>query len=270
MGSSAPNRPELDEKDFIQERGPRFVWIFLFLFLATIALIWGINVWQGKIEKERLETEPFYQVTNRDFSLFLWDFPQYMRSNSELSEAYLPHFHTRDQVHVIPDLADEYVSVPPTILYLYHTWDRLLGEKVDSRPISEQGFALFLQENPEWLPEYWKKAPEGYRKLVEHLNRFGDKDLQALSDEALPLKARKAYQGWLDFARNWEKIHLLMPKKQVVEAFVENDPHYARNYWRNLFPHYLEHLNKKDPLKGSEIPYFLKRALYSTTTKPSE
>ncbi|MCH9626285.1 MAG: hypothetical protein S4CHLAM123_14810 [Chlamydiales bacterium] len=263
MGSNIPSRPELDEKDFVQERGPRFVWIFLFLFLATVALIWGVGVWQKNIEKERLKKEPFYQVTNRDFSLFLWDFPEYMRSNHDLSEAYLPHFHTRDQIHVIPELADEYVSAPPSILYLYQTWNRLLGERISSQPISERGYALFLQENPEWLPEYWKMAPEGYKKLVSRLNKLGNQDLQSLSDEVLPLKARRAYQGWLNFARDWEKIHLFMPKKEEVEAFIESNPHYARNYWCNLLPHYLE------PFNSAEIPYFLKRALYSTTTNPS-
>ena len=261
MGSDPEE--ELNERDFIQERSPKSIWIFLLLFFLFIILMWGINYWQRSIQIRNLKEDPFYQVTNRDFSIFLWQNPDYMRPHADLSENYLPHFHTRDEIHVIPELADEYVSAPPDILYRYHAWKRLVGDYVSARPIFFDTFLEFLDSNPEWLPQNWKKAPKEYVQLVENLDSLDIVDLQSLSYEQLPLEARMAFMGWYNYMREAMQINLFLPAVSQLESFLEAHPQYARNYWRNLYPSYLLNREKKAPLKQADLTWFLKSAVFN-------
>jgi len=255
---------ELDEKNFIQEHGSKFVWIFLFLFLFIIALLWGVDVWQKALEKDRLKNSPFYQVTNREFSIFLWQNPQFMRGNANLPEAYLPHFRSRGGIHVIPELADDYVVAPPEILYRYHVWKRLIGDSLSPRPIFQGAFMKFLHENPEWLPKNWKEAPPGYITLVNSLNQMEIVNLQPLSEKELPFETRMAYQGWFNYTREWEKISLFFPSEAQLEVFLQSHPHYTRSYWRNMIPDYLLNLEEVKPLEESDFSSFLKIALFNS------
>ncbi len=243
---------ELDEKNFIQEHGSKFVWFFLILFLLISALFWGINMWQRHLEKTKLTSSPFYQVTNRDFSLFLWQNPPFMRKEAALSEGYLTHFRTRGEVHMVPELADTDVAAPADVLYRYHTWRRLVAaSSLSDRPIYREIFLVFLEENPEWLPKFWAGAPKEYQKLVHGLLKSEVDDLQSL-----PFEVRLAYQGWLNYTREGEKIALFSPTKDQIARFLKKHPHYGQSYWRNLIPGYLE--------EGKELPYFFKSALFNS------
>lgn len=256
---------ELEEKNFIQEpRGSGFIWIFLGLFLIIMFLIWGVSFWQRRIENDQLAHSPFYQVTNREFSLFLWQNPRYMRSLVALPENYLGDFHTKDEIHVIPEFADRYVSAPPHVLYHYHVWRRLLeGDSLSALSIGPDSFAVFLSENKEWLPHYWKAAPEGYVELVRGLDNNRMDNLQTLSKNVFPVVVRLAYQGWYNFTREWKEIEKIEPSKMLVKEFLIFHPHYERHFWRNLYPDYLSHLNNQEGLGKRDFTDFLKVALYN-------
>ncbi len=247
--------PELDEKNFVQERGSKFVWTFLLLFILFVLLMWGITFWQRSLSQKHLEDTPFYQVTNREFSIFLWQNPQFMRAHVDLSEAYLPHFHSKGDIHMIPEFADTYVVAPPNILYRYHAWKRLIGDFVATRPIEKVNFQVFLDSNTEWYPRLWKNAPEGYQDLIKGLENLDVSNLQTLSYEELPLEVRMAYMGWFNYNSEWNQINLFSPPEKELTTFLEGHSHYAQNYWRNLEPNYL--------LTPSDLPWFLKSAVFN-------
>ncbi len=253
---------ELDEKDFIQNRNSKYTWTFLVLFLLALAVIWSVTRWERVLVKEEVAEDLFYQVTNREFSLFLWQNPEFMRSNAHLSEAYLPDFHTNDNVHVIPEFADNYVSAPPVILYRYHVWKRLIGTPIAPHSIAKQNFVIFLNKNPEWLPEFWKAAPTRYKKMLSDLPDNID---------TLPLDVQMAFQGWWNYTYEWDKIERIFPSERELEQFLKRYPHYGRSYWRNLIPHYLLNEIEERPISELDLSPFLKVGLfnYSTMTNPS-
>lgn len=253
---------ELDEKDFIQESSPKTIWIFLALFLVIISLFWGIWRWQGDILQEKQGDFPFYQVTNRAFSIFLWQNPSYMRPNVTLKIGYLPHFHSKDEIHLLPEYADEYVSAPAEVIFAYHVWNRLLGKSLAPRAILRKQFVEFLEENQEWLPEYWEQAPKNYQKLIEKLNLLG-KD--PLLYETLPFEVRMAFQGWKNYCKEWKAIEEVQPTRAEMAPFLRKHPHYGRSYWRNVLPDYLISLKQEGdaPLAEDELSDFLKIGFYN-------
>ena len=89
---------------------------------------------------------------------------------------------------------------PPETLFLYHTWDRLLGAICFRRPISAEEFAAFLKDAEEWHPKNWADAPAAYAALVE--SDFTD-DLQ----DRLPLQVRQAFVGWRNYFKEGEEIN---------------------------------------------------------------
>ena len=76
--------PPLSEKDFIQNgwsiRSLPF-WLWIALTAVAASLIWGGGNWFGGYLQKEKKQDPFLEVTNREFSVFLWQFPNFMRMN---------------------------------------------------------------------------------------------------------------------------------------------------------------------------------------------
>src|ERR1700733_2884038 len=79
-------RKELQEKDFIQDslwKNPFPFWIWLVILTIFIAIFWGSSNWYSTFISKEISQSPFLQVTNRHFSIFLWQYPEYMRINAK-------------------------------------------------------------------------------------------------------------------------------------------------------------------------------------------
>lgn len=229
-------RPSLSEKDFIQNGwslGSLPFWLWLFLLAVVASLVWGSMGWyEGFMQKEKRH-DPFLEVTNREFSVFLWQFPSFMRINVSKKTGYLPGFlATGENFNV--GTAEEFVSAPPDVLFLYHTWHRLLYPEVIVRPISSKEFEDFLEQLPEWKPANWPKAPIEYVQLINSKSYIQIENLQTLLEPVLPLIVRQAFQGWKNYFMEGPQINELQPTFAQVKTFLEQHPHYARNYWRNI------------------------------------
>lgn len=250
---------ELQEKDFIQEgykKNPFPFWIWLTVIALLTALIWGGNSWYyGKLDRT-FDKNPFLQVTNREMSLFLWQNPQYMRINSKNKEAYLTGFQYVNSVAPIVDKADAYVTAPPEVLFLYHTWDRLVSQEGSQRPITAGLFRRFLQHSQEWLPANWNQAPSAYAQFLQRLPDLADD--QILSTRDLPKEVQMAFQGWQNYFSDAEEINRTQPTYEQMAAFLRQAPHYARNYWRNIFmattPDYLKTASQGTASPTAPIP----------------
>lgn len=214
------------------------------------------------------------QVTNRQFSIFLWQNPQFIRAYIRRKEHYLDAW--GDRLTVDPARADEWVSAPAEVLFLYHTWQRLLASYYYRRPIPQIEFLDFLKSDPEWHPRYWREAPDRYRELVAWLEEGSQiGDLQYVSEGELPTIVRQAFQGWKNFTKESEAIHNLRPTYDTLQAFIETYPNFRRPLWINLVRHErpdylnLDRAREGDKIKGSDLVAeskldgLLKMALYN-------
>ncbi len=241
-------------------------WIWLFFIALLIGLFSIVQNWVEDQMEEFHASTPFFQVTNRDFSLFLWQNPQFMRVNVSSKQAYLPGFQYLDKVTPYPVNADELVQAPPSVLFHYHTWNRLVSHETPLRPIKAASFKEFLRQSNEWTPQWWHDAPEGYVKLFEQLPKVADD--QVLQD--LPYEVKQAYIGWKNYFFEGTAINELMPTYGQLEAFLSAYPHFARNYWRNITtePNYLKmvtygHPNLETIVPRDELSPFLRVALFN-------
>jgi|GEM_PF-899338 len=245
--------PPLSEGNFIQN-GWTFTslpfWVWLFLIAVIAALILGSEaLYEEFLQKEKREA-PFFEVTNREFSVFLWQFPSFMRMNVSRKVGYLPGFFLRTP-NIDPATSEEFIVAPPEVLFLYHTWLRLLYPEFVVRPIPPKEFEAFLEQMPEWKPLHWPKAPAGYVEMVNSRSYMTIGDLQRLEEAVLPLVVRQVFQGWKNYFIEGAQIDSFQATFATVKRFVQRNPHYARNYWRNIEsvnsqevagPHYLEAL----------------------------
>lgn len=263
----------LQERDFIQDtlsKNPLPFWLWLVLLILLLLLFWGISSWFNQQMDREVSASPFLQVTNRQFSLFLWEFPQYMRSNSRLKTGYLTGFQSEGRESLVAEEADKYVVAPPELLFLYHTWRRLISGEYAPRPIPSEEFKEFLSSERAWQPKYWPEAPKAYQDFVAKLP---EGDLQKASDIALPEEERRAFQGWRNYYKEGKEIEAVQPTFEEMRHFLELYPHYARNYWRNILldeqPRYLiqmgEQLEGKIPKE--QLAPFLKVAFYNYKLK---
>ncbi len=221
----------LSEKDFIQNRRSlvNFPFLFLICLLAvSFSLIFSSSSWFEKFLQNEKKNSPFLEVTNRDFSLFLWQFPSFMRINFKKT-GYLPGFSAMG-VNFDSETDGDFVSAPPEILFLYHTWHRLLDGEFIPRKIDAKEFEAFLTQLPEWDPMYWKQAPADYRELIVSKKYLAVNQLE----KVLPLSVQKAFIGWKNYFYEGEHINSLSPTFSEVKHFLEKHPHYARNEWRNI------------------------------------
>lgn len=281
MATSQEPRP-LSEKDFIHEPGrgssllPPWLWFVLTTIIAC--LIWGgIGLWQQHFVSRELAHKPFLEVTNREFSLFLGQFPSYRRANVKVKTGYLTGFKYVERDGMDPEAADALVMAPPDLLFLYHTWKRLLATDFIARPIPSAEFNAFLSDAPEWQPASWKQAPQAYIDLIHALSTSPAQDLAKLPEATLPMEVRQAFQGWENYFKEGPLINDLHPTYQQLVKFLQQHPRYARNYWRNIQTvagqkvagsDYLEALSagkfKEDELVPVEqLPAFLKVALFN-------
>jgi hypothetical protein len=271
--------PPLSEKDFIQDRW-RWrsfpFWLWIFLMAAAVGIIWGTSGWyQGLIQKEKKD-DPFLEVTNREFSVFLWQFPSFMRANASKKTGYLTGFLSTSE-NIDPAAADEYVSAPPELLFLYHTWDRLLAPGYIPRPIPPTEFSEFLDQLPEWQPSNWEKAPSAYTNMIATKRYSEIENLQTLSQDELPLSVRQAFEGWKNYYHEGTEINNLKPTFAQVVTFLEKHPSYGRSYWRNigvveghkiaghdyLHPFMERYFDLDAVIPNDELAPFLKVALYN-------
>ncbi len=267
--------PELQEKDFIHEeysKNPRPFWTWLFVVATFTAFLWGSGSWYFMKMNQEVESNPFLQVTNREMSVFLWQFSEYMPQHVKEKVGYLPGFVYQDRIGIIPETADNYVVAPPELLFLYHTWDRLLKEEFTPRRISKVEFLSFLDALPEWNPVNWKEAPVDYKNLVDSLQIRGPNELSGLPEATVPLTVRMAFQGWKNYVLEKEKINEVSPSFEQMEQFLQGHPHYARSFWRNIlageYSKYLytltyKRFDDKMPIDKEEITPFLRVAFYN-------
>lgn len=245
-------KPPLSEKDFIQ-KGPPLIsmpyWLWIVLIAVLAALIWGFSGWYEEFIYQEKSHDAFLEVTNREFSVFLWQFPSFLPSNIKSKTGYLPGF-LRNSENFNPSTAEELVSAPPDLIFLYHTWKRLLALEFIPRAISPKEFEDFLQQLPEWLPINWKNAPSDYVQLVDSKNYSKMENLQTLSESTLPLIIRQALQGWKNYFIEGEMINELQPTFGQVEVFLKRHPDYARNYWRNIDEVYGQKIAGLNYLRG--------------------
>lgn len=269
-----PDQPLL-ERNYIQEqwkKNPFPPWIWLVLLTLLAALLWGFWNWYENFLKEKVEKSPFLQVTNRSFSLFLWQFPEHMRINSKMKQGYLPAFQYEDKISINVGQADQYVIAPPDLLFLYHTWNRLISSEFIPRPILVEEFKEFLAYAEEWKPAYWPDAPKPYVNLIKELpQKQNSEDLNRLDESILPLEVKQAFLGWKNYFKEGDEINHIEPAYGKMREFISGHPHYARNYWRNIvdnhYPRYLISLNdshkQEEIIPREEIPPFLRVAYYN-------
>lgn len=222
-----------------------------------------------------LESSPFLQVTNREMSLFLWQNPEFMRANAKLKANYLPAFRYLDKVTIEPSLADDYVSAPPELVFRYHTWKRLIFEDFVQRPMLKKEFSDFLSYAEEWQPYNWGGASSEYALMVDKLPHMDDGlDLSQLSLREVPLEVRMAFLGWKNYFLEGEAIDGILPTYGRLRAFLDEHPHFARNYWINIIeggiPNYLKSIAEGDDdaiVPAEELSPFLKVAFYNSVNR---
>jgi hypothetical protein len=253
------------------KKDPTTLWAWIFFLAIFMALLWGAGSWYTGYLQTQQELKPFLRVSNRALSLFLWQHPELMRANAKSKSGYLPAFQYLERVSVEPALADQIAVAPPELLFQFHTWDRLVGDVWFPRAIPEPEFIAFLDYCEEWQPRYWPQAPKEYADLVASLQSASTIDLQQLPVSTLPRVVRIAFQGWKNFQQEGEAINQFIPTYAQVGEFLKNFPHYARNYWQNLYDNtthqYLkslaEHPTNQDPIPTSDLVPFLRAAVFN-------
>jgi hypothetical protein len=269
-------RPPLKDKDLISEKGykkkPQLLWIWLGVFFAAMLVLWGSYSFFGNYIDQFFKTSPFLQVSNRQMSLFLWQFPNYMRQNVAGKTNYLTGFSYEPRVGITEGYAENWVVAPPELLFLYHTWDRLLKKEFTPRPIPRSQFSEFLLSAPEWQPKNWPSAPEEYARFINEGRYLKMEDLSEAPISALPLDVRIAFQGWKNFYLEGNAINAFNITYKDLERFISKHKNYARNYWRNLFnedyPDYLLQFsrggyNQEETVPSAQLPSFIRVAIYN-------
>lgn len=267
--------PGLSEKDFIQEgfkKDPFPFWVWFFLLTAFVSLLWGgASIYYSKLN-QLISRSPFLQVTNRELSLFLWQNSEFMRVNVSEKNNYLPGFHYLNKVTLELPNADVYVVAPPELLFRYHTWHRLISNEFSPRAIPKGEFQEFLNEVEEWQPQHWPHATKPYKEMIAQLPESKWTNLEILSKDALPQEVRLAFQGWKNYFKEGEAINHLKATFEEVSQFIQKNPHYARNFWRNIVsqttPDYLktftfDQFEPQAKISKNELAPFLKVALYN-------
>lgn len=266
---------ELSEKDFIQDDKPKKnlpFWVWLSVCVFLLCLLWGGSSWYAEKMNLQYEKSPFLQVTNREFSLFLWQFPERMRASVANKTGYLPGFQFMQKVSLDLTQSENYVIAPPELIFLYHTWNRQISDEFSLRPIPYKEFIEFLDYAEEWQPKNWPAAPAGYKELIEKLPTLITENLATLPESSLPLVVRKAFQGWKNYTKEGDAINAVTPTFKEMISFLETHPKYARNFWRNILfdthPKYLEtftssKLEFDGDIPKAELASFLKVGFYN-------
>lgn len=264
---------ELQEQDFILEGHKENSYSFRFwsvLVALAMLFIYAGAYKSNQILSDQFHNHSFLQITNRQFSLFLWQHPQYMRVHAKNKIGYLTGFQYLHKVNMELEFSEEAVVVPPDTLFLYHTWKRLLQSYLPIRTVSFLEFKEFLNALEEWQPKNWTMAPKKYVELTEELESFKNTHLET----ELPFDVLQAFYGWKNYFKEGEAINAFNPTFLEMEDFLKTYPNYARNYWQNIVqeshPNYLLSISqgsydKADYVPRNEITPFLRVAIYNHT-----
>ncbi len=267
-----PARGELPDSQLIHEeysKNPYPFWVWLFVIIGVVTLMWASQNAYRTYMQNRYLGDPFLQVTNRELSLFLWQNPLYMRPHAKTKTGYLTGFQYLQKVNIEPGFAEQYAAAPPELLFLYHTWSRLLKPALPSREVPAYEFAEFLEYVDEWQPANWPNAPGSYIELVKRLDPSSKQNLQSL----LPLEVRWAFQGWKNYFKEGSKINQLQITYAVLKEFLEKYPMYGRSYWRNISgAEYLKTFtfgkySDNEPIPREDLEPFLKVAIYNSLSR---
>lgn len=178
MASNELADDQLIENNSIDHRA----WGYLGKILVFAALLGAFASTVFSIQRTRQAENPFLQVTNREFSLFLWQFPEYMRANVSGKVGYLPGFKFEGNFEIESGQEDDYVSAPSEVLYLYHAWKQLLwnqgpdinadtfftkGELVNRIRPTYGKMRQFLEKYPHYRPNYWYNFDRNYLSSLE-------------------------------------------------------------------------------------------------------
>ena len=266
---------ELEEKDFIHEeysKHPYHLWFWVLVCLVIFGGIW----WITRTSEAKVQTvvadKPFLQVTNRDYQMFLWQNPGFMKDHLKANRHYLSAW--GDRLAPDPAKADDWVEATPEALFMYHTWKRIVGEYNYPRDIPLKEFLEFLKDDPEWLPQYWSEAPPAYRTLIKWFQEGNTFDnLRELSYKELPLEVRQAFVGWKNYKVESQAINKLSPTWRQLWTFLEVYPNFRRSLWINFLrkerPHYLDQSGAKgeEEIPEDRMDGLLKMALYNYLTR---
>lgn len=201
-----------------------------------------------------------------------------MRVNQKKKSGYLPAFQYLGEVTVEPELADKWVQAPNEVLFMYHTWKRLLGSYYFSRSIPQSEFLEFLKQDEQWEPKYWLQAPDEYVELVGWIREGNTYDnLNLLNSREMPIIVRQAFEGWKNYTYEGAAINAIDPSYSELNFFLSEFPNYSRPYWKNILedkqPNYLlsEGLRGPQKVPKEELSPFLKTGIYNffqSTAKP--
>lgn len=214
----------------------RYRWAIGITSIVVIVLLAGVGWQAARRSMEIRSTIPFFAVTNREFSLFLWQNPEFMRRHATRKDGYLPGFKRSGRQGMEVEDADEQVVAPPNVLFRYHIWNYLLSENFFSRKILPKQFLQFLQDEPAWQPEHWPLAPDDYRRLVQLSHTW--QDLSTATEKELPQQVRQAFIGWLNYFEEGEEINEQQVKQKDLLQFLTLYPNYRRSLWQNLVQEY--------------------------------
>ena len=247
------------KQTFLSLKGSWFfkLWCITFVVL-TLSLCLATNIYYQTIQT-LIEKSPFLKVTNRDLSIFLWHFSEYMPQHVKNKNGYLPGFEYTNRIGIVLGEADKYCQAPPEILFLYHTWDRLLRKEFVERSIPVKEFLMFLEMNPEWKFESWADAPENYFCCLSNLS--DDACNMCLQD--IPKIVRQAFQGWKNYYLEGERINYMEYTEKDIQNFIERHPGYSFNFWENILSEFPTPMFRSNPL----LPSFIKVALYNDLCK---
>jgi len=266
---------ELQEKDFIDNsmpKNPYFLMLWGLAFISIVTIFWGTGSWYHRTIDKKIEESPFLQVTNRELSVFLWYFSENMPQHVKDKLGYLPGFEYQNRIGLKLEVANEFCEAPPEVLFMYHTWDRLLRSEFSPRPIPKAQFLEFLDNQPEWGVDGWVKAPAAYLHFLELLGESNVEDLSSEPDASLPRMVRQAFQGWKNYKYEGDEINALKLKYSELQSFMRKSPHYTRNYWKNILsksmPNYLldftySEFDGSEFVPQEEIAPFLKAAVFN-------
>lgn len=246
--------------------------LFGIFFVAIIAILFtAIHSWYKEHAMQAKKDSPFYQVTNREFSLFLKENPRFLNTNVSLNEAFLPGTSYIKKISSNIQQADQLVNAPDKIIFEYHTWKRLIDYPAAPRLILIDPFKQFLMDHQEWLPENWKGAPKEYKALY-HQIQDGKAPNNLSASPALPEDIREAFIGWKNYTFEQDEIKEFVPTFEQLKTFLQKYPNFERNFWINLVketnPNYLETLSfeKYDPatkVPKDQIVPFLQIAIFN-------
>ena len=256
-------------------------WASVLGYLGLAFIIYGLTFWLHILIEEKRPVNVYSKVANRDYSLFLWQNPQWMGNLKSKETLYVTGDWSAGKSFADPRLAEAYVTLPADILYIYNTWRTQVWQYLPPRPIPAGKFLRFLAICDMWQPRNWTEAPLDYNDLIEKLGSMNPlEDLQKQPLSILPHEVRLAFIGYENYFFEANQINALKPTYGDIQAFLKKYPQYGRSYWIKAidgrYPKYLLSYSQaqyvpNEMVPDDELAPFLRAALYndSVVTKPS-